>query len=158
MALDPTHQHLLLQVRVIVEQAYANLYAQKDGLRVIHHDLWHDNIHISRARLYPLDFEDTAWGYPVQDLAMALQDLMNDVEPQLYEPYAAALRRGYESLSTWPETYEGQIDIFRAGRMLWVANFVAGFQNEHLDGFLSRIQPMLESFLETGKLRKIKPN
>lgn len=148
--------------RLIFEQtwervlaAYQDLYANPAGLRVIHHDLWHDNIQIYRGRLFPVDFEDTVWGYPVQDLAMALQDLMNDVRPEEYEPYYTALRSGYESLSAWPETVPGQIDTFRAGRMIWVANWVACFQRQHLAGLIERTAPVFEQFLQTGLLRKI---
>lgn len=138
-----------------VEAAYAELYADPRGLRVIHHDLWHDNIKIYRGQLYPLDFEDTVWGYPVQDLAMAIHDLMNDVAPELFEPYQAALRSGYESLEVWPEQYPGQIDIFRVGRMFWVTNWVAIYQRQHLQENIRWIAKILESFLEKGKVRKV---
>jgi len=79
---------------------------------------------------------------------------MTDVAPELYEPYAQALRRGYESLEPWPEAYEGQIDRFRAGRILWVANYVAAFQSEYLAQHLTCLMPQLEQFLDTGKVRK----
>ena len=36
------------------------------------------------GHLYPVDFEDTLWGYPVQDIAMAMQDLMSDVTSRSY--------------------------------------------------------------------------
>jgi Ser/Thr protein kinase RdoA (MazF antagonist) len=117
-------------VRAVVDAAYTRRYSGPAAPQVIHDDLWHDNIHLYRGRLYPLDFEDTCWGYPVQDLAMALQDLMDDTEPDDFEPLQAALRRGYERLSPWPEEYEGEADTFRAGRTLWVANFVAAHQRE----------------------------
>ncbi len=139
---------------VRVQQAYRQLYADPNGLRVIHNDLWHDNIKIYRGRLYPFDFEDTAWGYPVQDIAMALEDLMMDIEPEAYEPLSGAFRRGYESLAIWPEQYDGQIDTFRAGRLIWVANYVARFERPHLPGFIERVAPLLERFLDSGKLRR----
>ncbi len=85
---------------------------------------------------------------------MALQDLMLDVEPPRYEPLQAAFRAGYESHSPWPEVYAGQIDTLRAGRMLWVANYIAAFQQEHLLGYLERYQAMLVEFLKTGRLRR----
>ena len=141
-----------------IEEAYTQLYADPRGLRVIHHDLWHDNIKVFRGKLRPLDFEDTVWGYPVQDIAMAMQDLMDDVEPGAldgdFEQAQAAFRRGYESLSVWPEQYPGQIDTFRAGRMFWVANWVARFQKQYLKEHIERVAPVLERFLETGLVRK----
>jgi Ser/Thr protein kinase RdoA (MazF antagonist) len=141
------------RTREMVQTAYARLYAQP-GLRVIHHDLWHDNIKLHRGRLHPLDFEDTCWGYPLQDIAMAMQDLMQDVPPERYEPLLSAFRRGYESLLPWPEAYPGEMDIFRAGRMLWVANWVVLNDRQHLADHLNRLAPMLERFLISGNLRK----
>lgn len=153
-ALPETLRELLWQLKTRVEGVYQQLYADPTGLRVIHHDLWHDNIKIYRGELIPLDFEDTVWGYPVQDIAMALQDLMLDVEPERYELLESAFRRGYESHSPWPEAHAGQIDTLRAGRMLWVANYIAAFQQEHLVGYLERYQAMLVEFLKTRRLRR----
>jgi Ser/Thr protein kinase RdoA (MazF antagonist) len=153
-AFTPVSKAVFEQAWIRVEEAYAKLYADPDGLRVIHHDLWHDNIKIFRGKLYPLDFEDTVWGYPVQDLAMAIHDLMDDVTPNVFEHFQEALRRGYESLSDWPEQYPGQIDVFRAGRMFWVANWVARFQRQYLVKHIEQVTPVLERFLETGRVRK----
>ena len=142
------------KARQAVETAYARLYSQT-GLQVIHHDLWHDNIKLYRGRLQPLDFEDTVWGYPIQDIAMAMQDLMSDVTPERYEPLLEAFRAGYETLAIWPEGYTGEMDTFRVGRMLWVANYVALRQTQYLGDHLEWNLPMLESYLQTGKLRKL---
>jgi Ser/Thr protein kinase RdoA (MazF antagonist) len=109
---------------------------------------------VQRGRLYPLDFEDTVWGFPVQDIAMAMQDLMMDVEPARYEPMLAAFRSGYERLRAWPEAYEGEMDIFRAGRMLWTANHRAGWRPEILPKVVAEMAPGFKRFLATGKLRK----
>lgn len=140
------------RTRQVVEQAYARLYASP-GLRVIHHDLWHDNIKVHQGQLHPLDFEDTAWGYPVQDIAMAMQDLMQVVTTERYEQLVESFRAGYETLQPWPEAYPTEMDTFRAGRVLWVTNWVAEHETEHLPDVLKRDTPALERFLETGKLR-----
>ncbi len=75
-ALSPADRERLTRLRDVVAEAFARRYdaAETAPPQVIHDDLWHDNIHLYRGGLYPLDFEDTCWGYPVQDLAMALQD------------------------------------------------------------------------------------
>jgi Ser/Thr protein kinase RdoA (MazF antagonist) len=150
---DPAARTVIEQVQQRVDEAYVRLYASP-GLRVIHHDLWHDNIHLHKGRLYPLDFEDTVWGYPVQDIAMALQDLMDDTPPDAFEPLQAAFRRGYESRLPWPEAYSGEVDLFRSGRMLWVTNWVAHHQREHLKKHLAWLAKQFEPFLATGLLRK----
>jgi Ser/Thr protein kinase RdoA (MazF antagonist) len=137
-----------------VRGAFDRLYADPAGLQVIHNDLHHENIKIDRGRLRPFDFEDTIWGYPVQDIAMALQDLMIDVTPEAYDPLLGAFRQGYESLAAWPERYDGQIDTFRVGRLFWVANYVARYQRRYLREHVDRTARMLERFLEMGRLRK----
>jgi Ser/Thr protein kinase RdoA (MazF antagonist) len=150
----PETREILERAWSRVEKAFARRYADPAGLRVIHHDLWHDNIKIYRGRLHPFDFEDTAWGYPVQDIAMALQDLMMDVEPDAFEPLQAAFRQGYETLSAWPEQYEGEIDTFRVGRLFWVANYVARHQRVHLREHVVWSARLFAGYLDTGKLRK----
>lgn len=153
-AFIPRTRAILEQTAAKVTQAFTSLYADPRGLRVIHNDLWHDNIKVYRGKLYPLDFEDTIWGYPVQDIAMALQDLMMDVKPEAFDILQAAFRRGYTSRSQWPEQYEGQIDVFRAGRMIWVTNYVARYESEYLRKHIDWVAEHFEKFLETGMLRK----
>ena len=147
------HRELLQLTRAAVDAAFADLYADPSGLRVIHNDLWHDNIKVSRGRLRPLDFEDTIWGYPVQDIAMAFQDLADDAPPEAYDPYVDAFRSGYERLAAWPERSPGQIDAFRVGRLLWVTNWVARHEGPYLVDHVSRLAPRLEGFLATGHVR-----
>ncbi|HUT21736.1 MAG TPA: phosphotransferase [Anaerolineae bacterium] len=137
-----------------VERAFARLYADPAGLRVIHNDLWHDNIKLYRGRLHPFDFEDTVWGYPVQDIAMALQDLMIDVEPDAFEPLQAAFRQGYESMAEWPERHDGEIDAFRVGRLFWVANYVARYERTYLHKHVDWTARLFAGYLESGRLRK----
>jgi Ser/Thr protein kinase RdoA (MazF antagonist) len=151
-ALDAEHRELLYAVQDRAAAAFAGRYADPEGLRVIHNDLWHDNIKIYRGRLHPLDFEDTLWGYPVQDIAMALQDLMTDVAPAEYAPLAAAFRKGYTSLAPWPEGHDGEIDCFRAGRILWVLNYVARYEREYLVESVARWGPILQRWLDRGRL------
>ena len=85
---------------------------------------------------------------------MTMQDLMDDQPPEQYEPLFNAFRRGYERLCPWMEQYEGEMDTFRAGRMLWVANYVARVEGEYFADFIQRRLPMMRAFLETGTLRK----
>ena len=153
--LNSHEREILERTKDRVDQAFRQLYARPDGLRVIHNDLWHGNIKVYRGHLYPVDFEDTIWGYPIQDIAMAMQDLMSDVAPDRYESHLAAFRCGYESLLPWPEAYEGQMDTFRAGRMLWVANHLASCHSQYLNQHITWLTPQLERYLETGVVRKL---
>jgi len=151
----PQTRKLLERAWSVVERAFARLYADPAGLRVIHNDLWHDNIKIYRGRLHPFDFEDTVWGYPVQDIAMALQDLMMDVDADAFEPLQAAFRQGYESMAGWPERYDGEIDTFRVGRLFWVANYVARYERTHLRDHIDWTARLFAGYLESGRLRKL---
>ena len=153
-AFTPYTREVLERTMAAVREAFERLYADPTGLQVIHNDLHHENIKIDRGRLRPFDFEDTIWGYPAQDIAMALQDLMMDVAPDAFEPLQRAFRDGYERRRPWPERYEGQIDTFRAGRMFWVANYVARFEREYLAGHVDWVAQRFEKFLETGRIRK----
>jgi Ser/Thr protein kinase RdoA (MazF antagonist) len=144
---------ILTEVREYVQAGLEELYADPTGLRVIHHDLWHDNIKLDRHHkndcggLRPLDFEDTVWGYPVQDLAAAIQDLRDELPPESIKPAVAAFQRGYERLAEWPESIPGEIEWLRAGRALWVANYVARFQRPYLESHLKWLTPLMERFL-----------
>lgn len=137
-----------------VDAAFTQIYAHPAGLRIIHNDLHHDNINLYRGCLYPFDFEDTIWGYPVQDIATALQDLMVDTVPDAFEPLQDAFRAGYESHSPWPEKYPGEVDIFRAGFVLKDANGEALDGETALHQHVLKVAPMMEAFLDTGQLRK----
>jgi len=153
----PRTRDVLDRAWAAVCEAFERLYARPAGAagpQVIHNDLHHENIKLSRGRLRPFDFEDTIWGYPVQDIAMALQDLMMDVAPEAYDPLLDAFRQGYETLAPWPEQYATQIDTFRVGRMFWVANYVARYQRRYLREHVDWTAAFLEDFMETGRLRK----
>jgi Ser/Thr protein kinase RdoA (MazF antagonist) len=139
-----------------VQVAFADLYADPSGLRVIHNDLHQENVKLWRGRLRPLDFEDAIWGYPVQDIAMTFGDLLffTDLDNTAYQAMRAAFQRGYTSVSPWPEAYPGQIDTFNAGRQLWRANWVARFEAPHAQRFNTWLAERLATFLDTGVLLK----
>ncbi len=151
-------REVYLRTRQVVEDAYRRLFGEP-GMRVIHNDLWHGNIQVQRAgrlrsgpRLHPLDFEDIIWGYPVHDLAMALFDLSREVPPGDFERLRACLRAGYESCLPWPESAPAQLDTFRAGRMIWVTNFVALYEEPYLEQHIAWNARVFEKFLETGEV------
>jgi Ser/Thr protein kinase RdoA (MazF antagonist) len=150
-AFTPQTREILTETDKTVKAAFARLYSDPHGLQIIHNDLHHDNIKIYRGQLCPFDFEDTIWGYPVQDIAMAMQDLMTDVAPDTFNLLQDAFRSGYESQRAWPAK-PGEIDTFRAGRMIWVSNYVARYQRQYLRRHLDWLSPHLARFLTTGRL------
>ena len=128
-----------------VEGAYQAL--DRSDLRVIHCDLWHDNIKLHQGVLYPFDFEDTVWGYRAHDIAMAMLDLLETVGEARYSPLLEAFQSGYQSLLNWPEA---RIEPFQIGRMLWVINWVARHQPDYLAGMIERHIPVFEHYERTG--------
>lgn len=153
---EKTYQSIL-GIHKKSQKAYQHLYA-KERAMVIHHDLWHDNITLDhQGVLHPFDFEDTVWGYPIQDIAMAMKDLIDDTEPDQFETLFTAFKQGYTESRPWPEDYENQIDDFMAARCLWVANYLAHFKKkEHCHHFQKTFGKSLDHYLDTGKYRKTK--
>jgi Ser/Thr protein kinase RdoA (MazF antagonist) len=137
--LDRMHRH--------VELAYAAI--DRSDLRVIHCDLWHDNIKLHRGVLYPLDFEDTVWGFRAHDIAMAMLDLLEATDEARYAALLAAFRRGYEATMAWPDD---PIEPFQIGRLLWKINWVARHQPQGLISMIERHVPLFEHYEQTGRL------
>lgn len=136
------------RARVRVEDEYARL--DRADLRVIHCDLWHENIKLDHGRLRPFDFEDTVWGYRLHDIAMAMLDLLETVGSSRYAELLAAFRSGYESLLEWPD---GNLDVLQTGRLLWKLNYVARFESDYLASMVKAYGRIFRNFEETGQLR-----
>ena len=146
----PTEAWALLgRMRQHVERAYAAL--DLADLRVIHCDLWHDNIKVDRGALRPIDFEDTTNGFRIHDIAMAMLDLLEATDEATYATLYAAFRRGYRSLLEWPDA---PIEPFQVGRLLWKINWVARHEPEWLAQTVERHVPVLAGYEATGRLAK----
>jgi Ser/Thr protein kinase RdoA (MazF antagonist) len=137
-----------LLAREWVEREYSNL--DRSDLRVIHCDLWHENIKLDGGRLRPFDFEDTIWGYRLHDIAMSMLDLLETVGAARYESLLASFHSGYEMLLDWPE---GNLGVLQLGRLLWKANYVARFARESLASLSEQYGYIFRSFEHTGELR-----
>ena len=113
----------LKTVRRMADRVNAH-YAALDpaDLRVIHCDLWHDNVKLHRGNLLPFDFEDTILGYRLHDIAMAMLDLAEDTDTETYYgQLLPAFRRGYENRLAWPQ---GSLETLQMGRVLWRLNWI----------------------------------
>ena len=137
--LDRMHRH--------VESAYAAI--DRSDLRVIHCDLWHDNIKLHRGVLQPIDFEDTVWGFRAHDIAMAMLDLLEDTDEARYAELLPAFRRGYEAHMPWPDD---PIEPFQIGRLLWKINWVARREPQWLTNMVERHVPIFEHYERTGQV------
>jgi Ser/Thr protein kinase RdoA (MazF antagonist) len=147
LALPSNSHEMLDRINLHVEQAYAAI--DRSDLRVIHCDLWHDNIKLYQGVLHPLDFEDTVWGFRAHDIAMAMLDLMEDAGEKSYTKLLAAFQRGYKVYMPWPND---PIEPFQIGRLLWKINWVARFQPQWLSNMVERHIPVFERYQRTGKV------
>jgi Ser/Thr protein kinase RdoA (MazF antagonist) len=145
----PARRELFERVEKRVQAALDELYADQQGLRVLHYDLHDWNVKVFRGKLYALDFEDLMWGYPVQDIAITFYYWQG--RPQVGE-LREAFRRGYEKHGDWPERSPGQIDTFIAGRGLDLVNFILQDPNPDWQriapAFLERTEARLRAFLQ----------
>lgn len=143
-------------VRDHVQQAYARLYRDGQGVRIIHADLHQKNIKVFRGILHPFDFEDVILGYPVQDIAQTFYDLLafSELSNREYQLLREAFIQGYSSYLPWPEAYPGQIDTFMAGQQLWRTNFVIRFERPKASSFIAWLAQCFETFLKTGVMLK----
>ena len=140
-------RRIFLLARQWVEKEYENL--DRSDLRVIHCDLWHENIKLDRGRLHPFDFEDTIWGYRLHDIAMGMLDLHETVGDARYQRLFSSFRSGYERLLDWPK---GNLGVLQLGRMLWKANYVARFVPQSLSSLCKKDAQIFRDFENTGEV------
>jgi Ser/Thr protein kinase RdoA (MazF antagonist) len=141
-------RRLFFLARRWVEKEYDNL--DRRDLRIIHCDLWHENIKLDHGKLHPFDFEDTIWGFRLHDIAMGMLDLLETVGNIRYHSLLASFRSGYETLLDWPQ---GNLAVLQLGRLLWKANFVSRFTPASLRSLCERDAQIFRHFELTGELR-----
>jgi Ser/Thr protein kinase RdoA (MazF antagonist) len=130
-----------------IEAEYVAL--DRADLRVIHCDLWHDNIKMYHGQLSPFDFEDTIWGFRLHDIAMAMLDLLETVGLERYEVLLPAFRRGYTAHLPWPD---GDLVLLQLGRMLWILNWMARFRRKDLPAQVASYTGNYDHYQRTGVL------
>ena len=106
----------------LVDPFLANLYQRKESPFVIHGDLHYWNVHISRGKLYVLDFEDMVMGFPEQDISISLYYLRD--EPA-YTELASAFQAGYITQREWPHLPKENLNTFWLARMINFTNYAA---------------------------------
>jgi len=146
--MPPSRQAVVREAVTRVEEVLGDLYRSPAGLRVTHNDLHPWNVKVCRGRIYALDFEDLAWGYPVQDIATTFFYIERmEAAALLMQAY----RAGYESLLPWPVTHPDQLRALIAGRDVMLANYLLCSRipedREALPGYLFRMEERLQRFL-----------
>jgi len=147
---EPRFASLLGDRRTILESSLSlatEAFSQFDpaNAQVVHGDLHPWNVHSYYGRLIALDFEDVMWAHPVQDVAITLSYLRDEPE---YPDLKAAFVQGFESVSPWPETYQGQLGHFMAARQLMMVNYVANLEPDPTE-YWDYMFPRLKRYLAT---------
>lgn len=117
--LPPSRRAVYEHGMELVENLFASL-PSLEPMRLIHGDLHGWNVKINRDSVAVFDFEDLLWGWPVQDIGVALYYYWDrsDFDDKLLE-----FRAGYETVSSWPDSGH---DVFTCiiARTLLLANDV----------------------------------
>lgn len=147
-----THEQRALVERTATRASRAYGHLDREDIRIIHCDLWHDNVKLHRGRLYPFDFEDTTLGFRLHDIAMAMLDLLETVGAERYSALFEAFRQGYEDALPWPE---GRMEDLMAGRLLWQLNYVARFEREWFPDTVRRFARTFEVLEKDGRIELV---
>jgi Ser/Thr protein kinase RdoA (MazF antagonist) len=117
----PARRHLVLRVGEQVQALLDQLDADPAQRRFLHLDFHPGNLKQHAGQIAVLDFDDTRWAYPVQDLGTALYYLFD-------EPGYAEMRRqflaGYASVRPAAVPPTSQIDLCLAARQIDLLSYV----------------------------------
>jgi Ser/Thr protein kinase RdoA (MazF antagonist) len=131
--LTPERRAVLRSSAARVQATLDDLYADRSGLRFLHCDLHLGNVKVTRAGLGVFDFDDSTWGYPVQDIGISLYYL--EYHPA-YHDLRAAFARGYASVRPWPMADDREIDTFIVARDLDLISLVCHTDDSILTSYL----------------------
>lgn len=138
---------LVFEAAARVQAWLDGLYADPNGLRFLHLDFHPGNWKRVDGRLAALDFDDTRWAYPVQDLGIALYYLLDGpTEPELM----GAFLNGYARVrpSGVPEAEELQTAIIM--RQIDMLSYVLAHRilnGAELAGWLGVVEKRLRRLL-----------
>jgi len=146
----PARKHQFGQARMRIQTIIDRLFESSQPPRVIHNDLHVWNVHVTREKLYALDFEDLLWGFPIQDIATTLYYYRYlDAYPELLE----AFRAGYETVTVWPASSDADLEALIVGRGILLSNYVAVSEDPEdrlfAPTYLERMEGRIRRFLET---------
>ena len=116
----PPARRRLFEKGMDMVQALFDVLPRREPMRLLHGDLHGWNVKINRGAISVFDFEDMVWGWPVQDIGVALYYYWerSDFDQKLLE-----FRSGYESVAPWPDA-GGEVATCIIARTLLMANDV----------------------------------
>jgi Ser/Thr protein kinase RdoA (MazF antagonist) len=139
------HRTLFADALARAEKAVAELWANPPHApHVLHGDFTPSNLVVSGEQLIPIDFQDLAIGFDLQDIAIAVTALLAMDETG---SLARAFRQGYEGIRAWPDATTQQMDALFVARLLMMANLTLNVRKpgweEHLDLLAGRTADLM---------------
>lgn len=113
--LTPDRKARLREAAAQIQEETDRLYADPSGARFVHADLHFGNVKLVGGDMGVLDFDDSLWAFPVQDIGIAAYYLQFRSNK---EELMDAFRQGYERVRPWPEEYPGQVWSYVRARAL----------------------------------------
>jgi Ser/Thr protein kinase RdoA (MazF antagonist) len=110
---DPATRRLLAETAGRVEAVLALLGQDPAGYGLVHADLCLDNVLDHHGQARPIDFDDASWGHYALDLAIAADDIPEDLHQVLLD--------GYQTVRPLPSGYEEHQAALLAARRLYLA-------------------------------------
>jgi Ser/Thr protein kinase RdoA (MazF antagonist) len=121
-ALSASERELMLAARARITEVLERLGRRPSSYGVIHADLHPHNVLIDdRDRLTVIDFDDTAFGWRLYDLAVALLNYEGRAD---FTALESAFLRGYRARRDLSEADEALIPMFRLVRRLAVIGWL----------------------------------
>lgn len=140
----PQRRQILREAAERVEATLAKLYSNQSSLRFLHSDMHLGNIKTLNGQLRVLDFDDSVWCYPIQDIGIAFYYLLPS------EAARQGFIQGYSSLRGWPASYNELGDLFVAARRLDLLSFILSEPDGYADflpDWLERTELKLREWL-----------
>jgi Ser/Thr protein kinase RdoA (MazF antagonist) len=141
----PERRALVAETAARVQALLDRLYADPRGLRFLHCDFHPGNLKRHQGDLAVLDFDDSRWAYPVQDIGVALFYFLDDPGyRELRRRFLAGYRGVRDALPP-----DGEIDLCLAARIVDLVSYVLRFEvlsGEELEAWLPKVE---------GRIRKL---
>jgi Ser/Thr protein kinase RdoA (MazF antagonist) len=151
--LSPERRRILRETAALVQAELDDLFADPVGKRFLHMDLHFRNLKVAGGELSVLDFDDSEWGYPVQDVAISLHFMLRLPH---YHDLRRAYLEGYKRRRPVPELHTEQIDALMAERQFNIIE--VGLSGRFpravgwLPGTLETAERLLRRWLDTGTM------
>jgi len=99
------------------------------------------NAKLHGGKLGILDFDDSLWGFPIQDIGITLFHLARYAES---EQLRQAFRAGYQRTRPWPERYDGEVEHHIDARLLDMIGLFASPESDREVESLGQMLAMVE--------------